>query len=130
MKLFVDKYLHKIYKSQNLIKYYLTNKNIPVYNNIMNSLENVDFNNIRKYEIINQFESKFYKCDRCKFDLRLFSHGKSIVEINIENKDKVEFYKIYTFNDFIDININFNYLFCDSNELVLSITCLLNNVFI
>jgi len=130
MKLFVDKYLHKIYKSQNLIKYFLMDKNIPVYNNIISGLQNIDFHNINKYEIVKQFESKFYKCSNSKFDLRLFSHGKSIVKIKIENKDKVEFYKIYTFNDFLDININFNYLFCDNNELVLTITCLFNNVFI
>ena len=129
MKLFVDKYLHKIYKSQNLIKYFLKDQNIPVYNSIISGIENIKFN-VDKYEIIKQFESKFYKCNRNKFDLRLFSHGKSIVKIKIENKDKVEFYKIYTFNDFLDININFNYLFCDDNELVLSITCLFNNVFI
>ena len=129
MKLFVDKYLHKIYKSQNLIKYFLKDQNIPVYNSIISGIENIKFN-VDKYEIIKQFESKFYKCNSSKFNLRLFSHGKSIVKIKIENKDKVEFYKIYTFNDFLDININFNYLFCDDNELVLSITCLFNNVFI
>jgi hypothetical protein len=42
----------------------------------------------------------------------------------------IYYYRFYKFKDLIDVHIDFEYLFYEDNQLILSITSLLNSVFI
>ena len=128
--LFLEKIISKYFKLEKTLKKSLENySSLKIFDELYSNMKKIDYK-LDPFTELNTSQTKFYNLTITNFRLKIFGDN-SIVQIKIENKERVEFHKIFKFEHVLDLSFDLDYLLIPNvNDLILSITCLHNKIII